>query len=74
MNVEIKFLIIKFTSTVMQGKRKLCECHTRLFFPYFILQHRKFQKDFFGVVVAAAVKNNLTLSACNMFLKEHVGY
>ena len=25
-------LIIKYSSTVMQGKRKLCECHTRFFF------------------------------------------
>ena len=24
-------LIIKYSSTVMQGKRKLCECHTRFF-------------------------------------------
>ena len=25
-------LIIKYSSSVMQGKRKLCECHTRFFF------------------------------------------
>ena len=24
-------LIIKYSFTVMQGKRKLCECHTRFF-------------------------------------------
>ena len=26
------WLIIKYSSTVMQGKRKLCECHSRIFF------------------------------------------
>ena len=25
-------LIIKYSSTLMLGKRKLCECHTRFFF------------------------------------------
>ena len=24
-------LVIKYSSTIMQGKRKLCECHTRFF-------------------------------------------
>ena len=30
-------LIIKYPSTAMQGKRNLCECHTRFFF---ILYHK----------------------------------
>ena len=31
-NVLNVALIIKFSSTVMQGKRKLCECHGRFFY------------------------------------------
>ena len=40
MNAE---LIIKFSSTVMPGKRKLCECHSRIFitFGIFIINKSK---------------------------------
>ena len=34
LNVYI-VLIMKYTSTVMQGKRELCECLTRFFFVLF---------------------------------------
>ena len=39
-------LIIKFSSTAMQGKRKLCECHTR-YFSFLFLFLSDFCKTFF---------------------------
>ena len=34
-----EMMIIKYSSTAMQGKRKLCECHTRFFFLVILNNH-----------------------------------
>ena len=50
-------LIIKYSSTVMQGKRKLCECHTR-FLKYDVFMSQKHLQVDMLYIFTRRIKNN----------------